>query len=188
MILSDGDIRYELIHGELNIENLGNLDRQIQPCSVDIRLGDSYSEYDFPEGHVIDPVQDDIDKHTLEHEIPEEGLIVEPGETYNVNSMEVVDLPSYIKGQLTGRSSLGRLHVKVHQTAGLFDPGFRGTVVFEVANELDYAVRLRPGMRIGQMEFQLLESPAERPYGEERGSKYQGQEGAIGSRIHEDFE
>ena len=187
MLLSDGDIEYELDFGELEIENLGSREEQIQPASVDIRLGENYSVYDLAPGQIIDPFHDDIEEYVLEKEIPSDGLVLQPGEAILADSMESVSLPSYMAGNLTGRSSIGRLHVKVHETAAFFDPGFSGTCVFEIENNLDNPVRLYPGMRIGQMILEMLQSPAERPYGEDRGSKYQDQDSAVASRIHEDF-
>lgn len=185
-VLSDQDIARELGYGELDVTPI-DLDKQLQPASLDIRLGNKIGAYDFPQDIVVDPKYMNPEDYLVEHEIEESGFIIEPDEFYLADTVEYFSIPDYLEGELTGRSSIGRLGVEIHKTAGLFDPGFEGQGVLEITSSLDTPIALYPGMRVGQIVFQRLETPSNNSYNSED-NKYQGQEGAQSSRIDEDFE
>lgn len=188
MILSDRDIAKRLEQGDLLIDELSDPELQIQPASVDLRLSPSFIVYRLP--HV--PCIDARDPHSVEHytervEIAEgEAFVLQPGEFALGSTLERVRIPPDLVARVEGRSSIGRLAVVVHATAGFIDPGFEGQITLELSNLGRCAVKLYPGMRISQIVFHTMSSPAERPYGKERGSKYQGQEGPVTSRIGRD--
>jgi dCTP deaminase len=188
MILSDRDIRARLAAGSLQIEPLADPDLQIQPASVDLRLSDAFVIYKLPHVPCIDPRDPDSMRRYTERVQIEEGdaFILHPGEFALGSTVEWVKLPDDLVAHVEGRSSIGRLAVVVHATAGLVDPGFEGQITLEFANLGRVAVKLYPGMRISQLVFQTMTSPSERPYGAARGSKYQGQRGPVASRISRD--
>lgn len=192
MILSDRDIRARLAKGDLQIAPLADEALQIQPASVDLRLGSRFllfRSFESRQGvseHAahIDPK----DKEDLEHLM--DGVTVEgghfmlhPQQFVLASTIERVSIPNNIVARLEGRSSLGRLGLVVHATAGYIDPGFEGTITLELSNICIHPIKLYPGMRIAQLSLHELSSPAERPYGAGRGSKYGGQDGPEASRI-----
>jgi dCTP deaminase len=188
MILSDVDIQARLREGDLRIDPLDDPELQIQPASVDLRLGNDFIV--FTPGHIpciyIDRV-DDAASYTQAVRIPDEDhFILHPGEFALGTTMELVRIPHDLVGRLEGRSSLGRLAVIVHATAGFIDPGFEGRITLELTNVGKVPVALKPGMRCSQIVFHELKTPSARPYGAARGSKYQGQTGPIASRISVD--
>lgn len=185
MILSDRDIYERLESGDLVIDPIQDIEQQVQPASFDVRLGSTLKtrKEDLA---MIDPTRlGEKEVHDV-HEIPEGGYAIEPDDFLLGTTIERVEIPNDLLARVQGRSSIGRLAVTVHSTAGIIDPGYRGQITLELTNEGDVPVVLREGMRIGQLTFQELKTPAERPYGDERGSKYQGQNGPTGSRIHQD--
>jgi len=187
-VLSDQDIGRELAYGDLDVSPV-DLDEQLQPASLDIRLGDVFGVYEFPEEKKhIDVREDDIDEFLVEKEIGEEGwFVVEPDKFYLANTKEEISIPDYLEAELMGRSSLARLGIEIHQTAGLFDPGFSDSDgVLEITNVLGKPVKLYTGMRIGQLVFKRLESRSNNPYNSDD-NKYQGQKGAQASKIQQDF-
>jgi dCTP deaminase len=188
MILSDRDIRDRLEDGDLEIDPIDDPDMQIQPASVDVRLGHTFVVYQLPHVSCIDTRdQRAAENYTETVEIDEDdGFILHPGEFVLAATREWVEMPDDLVARVEGRSSIGRLAVVVHATAGLVDPGFEGNITLELSNLGRVAVQLYPGMRISQLVFQEMTSPAERPYGPERGSKYFGQRGPVTSRIGED--
>lgn len=188
MILSDRDIRARLASGSLRIEPLADPELQIQPASVDLRLSDAFVIYKLPHVPCIDPRDPDSMRRYTEQVKIEEGdaFILHPGEFALGSTVEWVKIPDDLVAHVEGRSSIGRLAVVVHATAGLVDPGFEGQITLEFANLGRVAVKLYPGMRISQLVFQTMTSPSERPYGPARGSKYQGQRGPVASRISND--
>ncbi|ACV12875.1 deoxycytidine triphosphate deaminase [Halorhabdus utahensis DSM 12940] len=190
MILSDADILDRLEAGDLVVEPLDEPDLQIQPASVDLRLGREFLEFQHANIPCIHPTSEQEVAEYVEETVVDEGgeFILHPGDFVLGTTVETVEIPDDLIAHVEGRSSLGRLAVVVHATAGLADPGYRGQITLELSNLGTAPVALTPGMRISQLTFTELSSPAERPYGEERGSKYQGQEGPQASRIQGDRE
>jgi dCTP deaminase len=190
MILSDRDILRRLEDGDLVIEPLEDLDLQIQPASVDLRLGSEFLEFQRTNISCIHPdAEREIEEYITETVVEEgEDFVLHPGDFVLGTTKERVEIPPDLIAHVEGRSSLGRLAVVVHATAGLADPGYRGQITLELSNLGTAPVALSPGMRISQLTFTELTSTAERPYGSERGSKYQDQSGPQASRIGGDRE
>jgi dCTP deaminase len=190
MILSDVDIRRRLTDGDLVVEPLDDPELQIQPASIDLRLGREFLEFQRTNIPCIHPnSEQEVDEYVDETYVAEgDDFILHPGDFVLGTTKERVGIPDDIIAHVEGRSSLGRLAVVVHATAGLCDPGYEGQITLELSNLGTAPVALTPEMRISQLTFTELKNPAERPYGEERGSKYQGQEGPQASRIQSDDE
>jgi dCTP deaminase len=190
MILSDADILARLAEGDLVIEPLADVDTQVQPASVDLRLGSEFLEFRRTNIPCIHPDEaSEVDDYVRETHVAEgEEFVLHPGDFVLGTTRERVAIPPDLVAHVEGRSSLGRLAVVVHATAGLADPGYEGQITLELSNLGNAPVALTPGMRISQLTFTELTSPAERPYGEERGSKYQGQDGPQASLIGDDPE
>lgn len=188
MILSDRDIRARLARGDLSIDPLDDPDLQIQPASVDLRLSATFVVYRLPHIPCIDPRDPQtVAGYTTRIDIAEgEAFVLHPGEFALGRTVERVTIPGDLVARVEGRSSYGRLAVVVHATAGFIDPGFEGTITLELSNLGRAAVKLYPGERISQVVFHTMSSPAERPYGAGRGSKYQGQIDPEPSRIARD--
>ncbi|MCD2198566.1 MULTISPECIES: dCTP deaminase [unclassified Halobacterium] len=190
MILSDRDILSRLQEGDLVVEPLDDIDLQVQPASVDVRLGRRFLEFERANVPCIHPNREEEVEDYVTETVVEDGdeFILHPGDFVLGTTKERVEVPPDLVAQVEGRSSLGRLAVVVHATAGFIDPGFEGKVTLELSNLGKVPVALTPDMRISQLVFTKLSSPAERPYGEERGSKYQDQDGPQASRIRGDRE
>jgi len=190
MILSDADILRRLEAGDLVVEPLDDPDIQIQPASVDLRLGREFLEFQHANIPCIHPnTEDEVDEYVEETEVEEGGeYILHPGDFVLGTTHERVEIPDDLIAHVEGRSSLGRLAIVVHATAGLCDPGFSGKITLELSNLGTAPVALTPGMRISQLTFTELKTPADRPYGAERGSKYQDQSGPQASKIQGDRE
>ena len=190
MILSDRDILARLEDGDLAIEPLEDLDLQIQPASVDLRLGSEFLEFQRTNISCIHPdAEREVEEYITETVVEEgEDFVLHPGDFVLGTTIERVEIPPDLIAHVEGRSSLGRLAVVVHATAGLADPGYRGQITLELSNLGTAPVALSPGMRISQLTFTELTSTAERPYGSERGSMYQDQSGPQASRIGGDRE
>jgi dCTP deaminase len=190
MILSDGDILRRLEAGDLVVEPLDDIDLQVQPASVDLRLGEEFLEFQRTNIPCIHPRSEgEVDEYVDETVVEEGGeFILHPGDFVLGTTRERVEVPDDLIAHVQGRSSMGRLAVVIHATAGIIDPGYRGQITLELSNLGTAPVALTPGMRISQVLFTQLSSPAERPYGEERGSKYQDQSGPQASRIQGDNE
>lgn len=188
MILSDRDVRARLEAGDLAIEPLDDPELQIQPASVDLRLDRRFVVYRLPHVPCIDPRDERaLEEYTDAIDVSEgDAFVLQPGEFALGSTLESVRIPADLVARVEGRSSIGRLAVVVHATAGFIDPGFEGQITLELSNLGRVAVRLYPGMRISQVVFHTMVSPAERPYGPARGSKYQGQRGPVASRIRKD--
>jgi dCTP deaminase len=180
-VLSDQDLHKELKGGELDISPI-DMKEQLQPNSIDIRLGEEIS-YFLPNGEIVDPKKEisGTEKHKVE-----KSFVVPPGGFVLGTTEETVSVPNYLEGELKGRSSVGRLGIEVHSTAGLIDSGYSGEITLEITNNNDRPVRLYRGMRIAQIVFHELSSKSENPYSSER-NKYQGQEGAVHSRLSEEL-
>jgi dCTP deaminase len=190
MILSDGAIRRRLAEGDLAITPLDDPDLQIQPASVDLRLGREFLEFQRANIPCIHPDSEgEVDEYVTETTVaPDEEFVLHPDDFVLGTTKERVAIPDDLIAHVEGRSSLGRLAIVVHATAGLCDPGYEGQITLELSNLGAAPVALTPGMRISQLTFTELTEAAERPYGTERGSKYQGQSGPQASRIQGDRE
>jgi dCTP deaminase len=188
VILSDHDILARIRSGDVLIDPLDDPDLQVQPASVDLRLASTFVTYRLPHVPCIDARDPrSVEDYTETVEIaPGEGFVLQPGEFALGSTFERVRIPPDLVARVEGRSSIGRLAVVVHATAGFIDPGFEGRITLELSNLGRCAVKLYPGMRISQVVFHTMMSPADRPYGPARGSKYQGQTGPVPSRIGRD--
>jgi dCTP deaminase len=186
VLLSDRDIRAEIAAGRVGCEPF--TESMIQPSSVDVRLDKFFRVFENHKYSVIDPSMEQPD---LTREVIAEGdepFILHPGEFVLASTYEVITLPDDIAGRLEGKSSLGRLGLLTHSTAGFIDPGFSGHITLELSNVANLPVKLFPGMKIGQLCLIKLSSPAEHPYGSEKyGSRYQGQRGPTASRSFLNF-
>jgi dCTP deaminase len=190
MILSDTDILGRLADGDLVVEPMADPDLQVQPASVDLRLGREFLEFRRTNIPCIHPNSErEVDDYVTETVVDEGGeFILHPGDFVLGTTMERVEIPADLIAHVQGRSSLGRLAIVIHATAGIVDPGYRGQITLELSNLGAAPVALTPGMRISQVLFTELKTAAERPYGSERGSKYQDQTGPQASRIGGDSE
>lgn len=184
MILSDATLREYLGSGYIHLEPYDP--DLVQPASVDVRLGTEFRVMRNSRITHIDPFVEQT-KLMDTVSVPEgEPFVLHPGEFALGHTSEVVGCPDDIVGVVNGKSSLGRLGIQVHATAGFIDPGFRGTVVLELSNVSNLPILLRPGMKIAQLVFQKLDRKAERPYGHpDLKSKYQGQQGATASKYNQ---
>jgi dCTP deaminase len=181
VLLSDRDIKSEVAQGRVSLEPWD--EAMVQPSSVDVRLDRYFRLFDNHKYQHIDPAVDQPDLTRLVEVEPDEAFVLHPGEFVLAATFEVVTLPDDVAARLEGKSSLGRLGLLTHSTAGFIDPGFSGHVTLELSNVATLPITLWPGMKIGQMCFFRLSSPAEHPYGSERyGSRYQGQRGPTASR------
>lgn len=187
MILSDRDIEAALDSGKIVIEPLLDREMQVQPCSVDLRLASQFVLFRPAATPFIDPESQDLVDFTEIFDVPDgQSFVLHPGEFVLGSTVEHVSVPEDLLAKVDGRSSLGRLAILIHATAGFIDPGFRGTITLELSNVGRLPVALRPGMRICQVSFETLTSAVRRPYGARRGSKYQNQVGPTPSRIKQD--
>ena len=186
MLLSDRDIKAELSSGRIGLDplDLG----MIQPSSIDVRLDKYFRLFDNHKYPFIDPREDQNELTRLVEVKDGEPFILHPGEFVLGSTYEQTTLPDDIAARLEGKSSLGRLGLLTHSTAGFVDPGFSGHVTLELSNVATLPIKLWPGMKIGQLCFIRLTSPAEKPYGSsEYSSRYQGQRGPTASRSHLNF-
>ena len=188
MILSDQDLQKRLERGDIAVDPLDDPELQIQPASIDLRLASEFRVYQLPHVGSLDARNPEaIQKYTKELVIEDgEAFVLHPGEFALGSTYERVKIPNDLVARVEGRSSIGRLAVVVHATAGFVDPGFEGQITLELSNLGRCAVKLYPGMRISQIVFHTMTSAARRPYGPGRGSKYQGQTGPVASRIGAD--
>jgi dCTP deaminase len=186
MLLSDRDIRAEIESGRIQLDplDLG----MIQPSSIDVRLDKFFRLFDNHKYPFIDPAEEQPDLTRGVEVDPGEAFILHPGEFVLGSTFELVTLPDDIAARLEGKSSLGRLGLLTHSTAGFVDPGFSGHVTLELSNVATLPIKLWPGMKIGQLCFFRLSSPSEHPYGSDKyGSRYQGQRGPTASRSWKNF-
>ncbi|HPT94431.1 MAG TPA: dCTP deaminase [Microbacteriaceae bacterium] len=186
MLLSDRDIKKELAAGRIGLEPFTT--DMVQPSSVDVRLDRYFRLFDNHKYPFIDPAADQPDLTQLIETSPDEAFILHPGEFVLGATFEQVSLPDDVAARLEGKSSLGRLGLLTHSTAGFIDPGFSGHVTLELSNVATLPIKLWPGMKIGQLCFFRLSSPAENPYGSgPYGNRYQGQRGPTASRSFQNF-
>ncbi|CAM3613173.1 dCTP deaminase [Micrococcus luteus] len=186
MLLSDRDIRAELASGRVGLDPLDPA--MVQPASVDVRLDRFFRLFDNHRYAHIDPRQEQDELTRLVEVDPDEAFILHPGEFVLGSTYEQVTLPDDLAARLEGKSSLGRLGLLTHSTAGFIDPGFSGHVTLELSNVATLPITLWPGMKIGQLCFFRLSSAAQSPYGTGANqNRYQGQRGPTASRAHRDF-
>ncbi len=187
MLLSDRDILSEIEAKRIVIEPYD--EAMIQPSSIDFRLDRFFRVFENHRYPHIDPAADQSDLTREVEPTGDEPFILHPGEFVLGSTFEVVTLPDDLAARVEGKSSLGRLGLLTHATAGFVDPGFSGHVTLELANVATLPIKLYPGMKIGQLCFFRLSSPAEHPYGSEKyGSRYQGQRGPTPSRSYANFQ
>lgn len=185
MILSDRSIREEIAAGRIGVEPFDPA--MVQPASIDIRLDNKFLVFHNTKRAYID-VKEPAEDLTESMEVgPDEPMYLHPHEFVLGSTLERVCIPDDLVARLEGRSSLGRLGVVIHSTAGFIDPGFQGHVTLEISNLANLPIALYPGMRIGQLSFMRMTTPAERPYGRARGSKYADQTLPTASRLYLDF-
>jgi len=188
VILSDRSIREALADGRIEIDPLG--EGCIQPSSVDLTIDRLFRVFRNHTAPIID-VRENLEDLTELIEIPDDpdqAFILHPGEFVLGSTAERIKLPTDLVGRLEGKSSLGRLGLLIHSTAGFIDAGWDGHVTLELSNIATLPITLYPGMKIGQISFLAMTTPADNPYGSaEAGSKYQGQRGPTPSRYWKNF-
>ena len=186
MLLSDRDIRKEIESGRVGIAPFEA--DMVQPSSVDVRIDRYFRVFENHRYPHIDPAEEQAELTRLVEPDGADPFILHPGEFVLASTYEVVTLPDDVAARLEGKSSLGRLGLLTHSTAGFIDAGFSGHVTLELSNMATLPIKLWPGMKIGQLCFFRLSSPAEAPYGSgATGSRYQGQRGPTPSRSFQSF-
>jgi dCTP deaminase len=186
VILSDRSINEAIASGRLGIDPFDP--QLVQPSSIDVRLDNKFLVFRNTKRAFIDVKQPADDLMELIELAQDEPMYLHPHEFVLGNTIERVKMPDDLVGRLEGRSSLGRLGVVIHSTAGFIDAAFEGHVTLEISNLANLPIALYPGMRIGQISFSLMTTPADRPYGAGRGSKYSGQQLPTASRLYLDFQ
>ncbi len=186
MLLSDRDIIADVEAGRIRLDPWDP--SMVQPSSVDVRLDRYFRLFDNHKYPSIDPAEDQPELTRLIEVPADEPFVLHPGEFVLGSTYEFMGLPDDLAARLEGKSSLGRLGLLTHSTAGFVDPGFTGHVTLELSNVATLPIKLWPGMKIGQLCFFRLSSPSAQPYGSgATGSRYQGQRGPTASRSHLNF-
>lgn len=186
MLLSDRDIRAAIDSGKLGIEPYD--ESLVQPSSVDVRMDRFFRVFNNSRYTHIDPKTQQDELTSLVEVNEDEPFVLHPGEFVLGSTLERFTLPADLAGRLEGKSSLGRLGLLTHSTAGFIDPGFDGYITLELSNVANLPIMLWPGMKVGQLALFDMTSPAEVPYGSGKlGSKYQGQRGPTPSRAYLNF-
>jgi len=191
MILSDRDIKQAIRSGHVKVEPDVDLAlRHIHASSMDLHLGNTFKLYEHSKFAVLDPKKPESFIGNMRTITIAEGesFIVQPGEFILGVTQEKITVPDDLVVRVEGRSSLGRLGIIVHSTAGFVDPGFSGTITLEISNLNRLPVALYPGMRVCQLAFEMMSSKADTPYSRKPGSKYQGQMMPEESRLSLDAE
>ena len=187
MVLSDRSIREALAAGRIVIDPLNEAD--IQPSSVDLRIDNAFRVFRNHTRGIIDVKEDQNDLTELVEVGPDEPFILHPGEFALGATLERVTIPNDLVARLEGKSSLGRLGLLIHSTAGFVDAGWDGYLTLELSNIANLPITLYPGMKIGQISFFQMTTEADNPYGSGiLGSKYRGQRGPTPSRYFENFQ
>ena len=185
-MLSDKDIKKALKDKWIEISPFDKA--FIQPSSVDLRVGTEFRVFENHKYSHIDPKSPQEDLTTVVEASKDEPFVLHPGEFVLGTTYEKVALSNKIVARLEGKSSLGRIGLLIHSTAGFVDPGFSGYLTLELSNVANLPIKIYPEMKIGQISFYYLNSPSEAEYGDKSyGSKYQGQEGPTPSKSHSDF-
>ncbi len=183
MLLSDRDLKAAIAEGRLGLDPYD--EAMVQPSSIDVRLDRYFRVFANHRYTHIDPAVAQDDLTELVEPEGDEPFILHPGEFVLGSTLEVITLADDLASRLEGKSSLGRLGLLTHSTAGFIDPGFSGHVTLELSNVANLPIRLYPGMKIGQICVLPLSSPSEHPYGSSvYGSRYQDQRGPTPSRSH----
>jgi dCTP deaminase len=186
MLLSDTDLRKAITSGRLGVTPYE--EAMLQPASIDVRLDRSFRVFENHRWTHIDPAQEQPDLTRLVEPADGEPFVLHPGEFVLASTYELVSMPDDLAARLEGKSSLGRLGLVTHSTAGFIDPGFQGHVTLELSNLATLPIKLWPGMKVGQLAVFQMTGPAEFPYGSAvRGSRYQGQRGPTASRSWQNF-
>lgn len=186
MIFSDRSIKQAIADGRIEIDPFDDL--YVQPSSVDLRVDSLFRVFENHRYPHIDPREPQEDLTKLVEVVDGEPFILHPGEFVLGSTLERVRLGTDVVARLEGKSSLGRLGLLIHSTAGFVDPGFDGYLTLELSNVANLPISIYPGMKIGQISFYQMTTDADHPYGSgEAGSKYQGQRGPTPSRSHVDF-
>ena len=186
MLLSDRDIKNQIAEKRIGIAPFDSA--MIQPSSIDVRLDKFFRLFDNHKYQVIDPASEQPELTRLVEAEEDQPFILHPGEFVLAATHEVITLPTDVAARLEGKSSLGRLGLLTHSTAGFIDPGFSGHVTLELSNMATLPILLWPGMKIGQLCFFQLSSESDNPYGSDiYGSRYQGQRGPTASRSWMNF-
>jgi|TARA_B110000285_G_scaffold187926_1_gene213893 dCTP deaminase len=186
VLLSDRDLLTEIDNKRVAVEPFDM--EMIQPSSIDVRLDRMFRVFENHKYPHIDPSIEQEDLTRLIEPDGDDPFILHPGEFVLGSTLEVVSLPDDLAGRLEGKSSLGRLGLLTHSTAGFIDPGFSGHITLELSNVATLPIKLFPGMKIGQLCLFRLSSPADHPYGSDKyGSRYQGQRGPTASRSFANF-
>ncbi len=186
MILSDRTILESLAQGRIVIEPLD--EAAVQPSSVDVHVDRYFRVFRNDTTPFIDPKEPQEDLTELVEVDDGRAFILHPGEFALGSTLERVTLPDDLVARLEGKSSLGRLGLLIHSTAGVVDAGWDGHLTLELSNVATLPIAIYPGMRIGQLSFLTMTTPAEHPYGSTKtGSKYQGQRGPTPSRYYLNF-
>jgi dCTP deaminase len=184
--MSDRDIRASIEAGQIGLEPLDMA--LLQPSSFDVRIDRFFRLFDNHKYAYIDPAEPQEELTRFIEVAPDEPFILHPGEFVLGSTYEFVKLPDNVAARLEGKSSLGRLGLVTHSTAGFVDPGFNGHVTLELSNMATLPIKLWPGMKIGQLCFFQLSSPSETPYGSAKYlNRYQGQRGPTASRSYMNF-
>jgi dCTP deaminase len=182
MVLSDRTIKLEMAKGRIVVEPCDPDD--IQPSSVDLHLGADFQVFRNSRLPYIDPAREQAGLTERVMASVAEPFVLHPGEFALGTTVERIALPVDIVGRLEGKSSLGRLGLLIHSTAGYVDPGWDGRLTLELSNVANLPILLSPGMKIGQISFAQMTTDVDRPYGHfGLGSKYQGQTEATPSRM-----
>lgn len=186
VLISDRDIRAHIDAGRIVLDPFEPA--MVQPSSIDVRIDKLFRLFDNHKYAHIDPAEEQPELTRLVEVAAGEPFILHPGEFVLGSTYEAVTLPDDVAARLEGKSSLGRLGLLTHSTAGFIDPGFSGHVTLELSNMATLPIKLWPGSKIGQLCFFQLSSPAEHPYGSGAyGNRYQGQRGPTASRSHLNF-
>ena len=186
MILSDRSMREAIANGRITVDPFEPAN--IQPSSIDIRLDRFFRVFRNHSARVIDVKENQEDLTELVETGADDCFILHPGEFVLGATAERIGVPDDLVARIEGKSSLGRLGLLIHSTAGFIDPGFDGHITLELANVANLPITLYPGMKIGQISFLQMTTPADHPYGSgATGSKYQGQRGPTPSRYFENF-
>lgn len=186
VLFSDQDIYQEIETGRIKVEPYDPA--MIQPASLDVRIDRFFRLFDNHRYPHIDPSQPQEDLTRLVEVDPDEPFILHPGEFVLGSTYETISLPDNIAARLEGKSSLGRLGLLTHSTAGFIDPGFSGHITLELSNMATLPIMLWPGSKVGQLCFFRLTSPTQHPYGSgPYGNRYQGQRGPTASRSYLNF-
>jgi dCTP deaminase len=188
MVLSDRDLKKALKDGKIKITPAPDLKVQLGSCSIDLRLGNTFRIFESGVHGVIDPQKNVGHEFTKEITVKEgTAFIMQPGDFVLATTVEALEVPDDLLGNLEGRSSIGRLGIIIHSTAASIDPGMRGHITLELANMGKLPVALYPNMRICSVSFEQLSSPAEVPYYKKKSAKYLGQVGPGESKIDEEI-